>query len=417
MSDNIEHSLNEAEKEPMAKIDHWDLAKKMDLFSQHDEAPGFPFYKENFIILRNELLNFWREEHRKLGYQEIETPIILKNDLWIKSGHWDYYKDNMYWFENGDEIEVVKPMNCPGGVLVYKEDIHSYRELPLKIAELGQVCRRELSGNIQGLFRTRAFTIDDAHIYLRADQISKAVAEVIDLLEYIYQILGFNYQIALSTRPEKSIGSNENWEKATKSLKQVLDDKKLPYIIKEGEGAFYGPKIDFDIEDSLQRQWQCGTIQLDFNLPERFDLNYQNAEGELEQVILIHRAIFGGIERFIAILLEHFAGKLPLWLAPVQFLLLNIGDQNIDYLKQVAAKLRLHSFRVKVDLRDESLNKRIREGIIQRINYVIIIGDREEQTQTISIRRRDNKKVNNITLDKFLEQVCQERDQKILPKY
>jgi threonyl-tRNA synthetase len=399
-----------------ASIDHRRIGVDMDLFSFHDEAPGFPFYKENFLIIRDELLNFLKEEQKKLGYQQIETPIILRNDLWIASGHWDYYRDNMYWIEQeNDLIEVIKPMNCPGGVLVYKEKIHSYRELPLKISEFGRIHRKELSGTIQGVFRTRGLIQDDAHIYLQKHQISEIIHEVMDLLELIYRVLGFKYKIYLSTRPEKSIGSDENWQESIAILQQVLDDRKANYQIKEGEGAFYGPKIDFDIADSLGRNWQCGTIQLDFNLPERFDLIFQNEDGKKERVFLVHRAIFGGVERLIAVLLEHYNGKLPLWLSPVQIMLINIRKENLDYLKEIKMQLDKHGFRVEIDDRNESIEKRIREGSIRKINYFIIIGDKEVKNKSISVRRRDNKRFNDLSLEKFIDQLLIEKnDKKIL---
>ncbi|NHK30956.1 MAG: threonine--tRNA ligase [Asgard group archaeon] len=399
-----------------ASVDHRQIGVDMDLFSFHDEAPGFPFYKENFLIIRDELLNFLKEEQKKLGYQQIETPIILRNDLWIASGHWDYYKDNMYWIEQeNDLIEVIKPMNCPGGVLIYKEKIHSYRELPLKIAEFGRIHRKELSGTIQGVFRTRGLIQDDAHIYLEKHQINEIIHEVMDLIELIYGALGFKYKIYLSTRPEKSIGSEDNWQESITILQHVLDDRKTNYQIKEGEGAFYGPKIDFDIADSLERNWQCGTIQLDFNLPERFDLIFQNEDGKKERVFLVHRAIFGGAERLIAILLEHFKGKLPLWLSPVQIMLINVRKENLDYLKDVKMQLDKHGFRVEIDDRNESIEKKIREGSIRKINYFLIIGDKEVKNKSISVRRRDNKRFNDLSLEKFINQLLIEKnDKKIL---
>lgn len=399
-------------------IDHRQIGVDMDLFSFHDEAPGFPFYKENFLIIRDELLNFLKEEQRKLGYQQIETPIILRNDLWIASGHWDYYKENMYWMEQeNDVIEIIKPMNCPGGVLVYKEKIHSYRELPLKIAEFGKIHRKELSGTIQGVFRTRGLIMDDAHIYLQKHQIGETIHEVMDLIELIYGALGFKYKIYLSTRPEKSIGSDENWQESIAILQRVLNDRNVNYQIKEGDGAFYGPKIDFDIDDSLGRSWQCGTIQLDFNLPERFDLIFQNEDSKKERIFMVHRAIYGGIERLIAILLEHFKGKLPLWLSPIQFMLINIRKENLDYVHEVKKQLDKHSFRVVIDDRNESIEKRIREGSIRKINYFIIIGNKEVNNKSISVRRRDNKRFNNIFLENFIEQLLIERNEKKIPDY
>ena len=412
---NSKDKLNNSDIVP---IDHRQIGVDMDLFSFHDEAPGFPFYKENFLIIRDELLNFLKEEQKKLGYQQIETPIILRNDLWIASGHWDYYKDNMYWIEqDNDVIEVIKPMNCPGGILVYKEKIHSYRELPLKIAELGIIHRKELSGTIQGLFRTRGLIQEDAHIYLQKHQISEIIHEIMDLIELIYRVLGFKYKIYLSTRPEKTIGSDENWQESIAILQQVLDDRKANYQIKEGDGAFYGPKIDFDIADSLERNWQCGTIQLDFNLPERFDLVFQNEDGKKERVFLVHRAIFGGVERLIAVLLEHCKGKLPLWLSPVQIMLINIRKENLDYLNEIKMQLDKHGFRVEIDDRNESIEKRIREGSIRKINYFIIIGNKEVKNKSISIRRRDNKQFNNIFLKNFIGHLLIERNEKKILDY
>ena len=395
--------------------DHRILSAEMDLFSFHDESPGFPFYKENFLIIRDALLDFLKSRQQQQGYYFIETPLILRNDLWVASGHWDNYSENMYWMKSDNQIEVIKPMNCPGGVLVFKEKIHSYRELPIKIAELGSVVRRELSGNVNGLFRTRGFLMDDAHVYMMKEQIKLVLHEIIDLIEYIYNLLGFEYIVSLSTRPAKSIGSDENWGVAIEALKQVLEERKKPYNIKEGDGAFYGPKIDFDIQDSLGRNWQCGTIQLDFNLPERFDLRYQNSDGNYERIIMIHRAILGGVERFIAILLEHLQGKLPLWLSPQQIRIVNINDDNLEYAWKIQKKLK--DYRVSLDNRQMSLQKKIREAILEKVNYIVIIGSKEVRSGNISVRRRDKKQFNNISINSFKKLLRNEIKNKLLAEY
>ncbi|HHU77473.1 MAG TPA: threonine--tRNA ligase, partial [Clostridiales bacterium] len=318
--------------EEAKKRDHRKLGKELDLFSIQEEGPGFPFFHPKGMIVRNQLEDFWRQEHTRRGYQEIKTPVILNGDLWMRSGHWDHYKENMYFTKIDEEDYAVKPMNCPGSMLVYRRKIYSYRDLPLRMCELGLVHRHELSGVLHGLMRVRCFTQDDAHIFMLPEQIKDEIIGVIDLIDYFYSLFGFNYHVELSTRPEDSMGSQEDWDRATNALREALEERKIEYKINEGDGAFYGPKIDFHLEDSLGRTWQCGTIQLDFQMPERFDLTYVGSDGEKHRPVMIHRVVFGSIERFIAILIEHFAGAFPAWLAPVQVKLLSITDRSNEYI-------------------------------------------------------------------------------------
>lgn len=335
------------------KRDHRKLGKELDLFSIHEEGPGFPFFHPKGMIVRNILESFWREEHTKAGYQEIRTPLILNEALWHQSGHWDHYKENMYFTNIDDDDYAIKPMNCPGGILVYKNSMHSYRDLPLRLSELGIVHRHELSGALHGLMRVRCFTQDDAHLYMTKEQIKEEVVGIIKLIDKFYKLFGFEYFVELSTRPEDSMGSDEDWEIATNGLREALDSIGKEYRVNEGDGAFYGPKIDFHLKDCIGRTWQCGTIQLDFQMPERFDLSYIGADGEKHRPVMVHRTIYGSVERFIGILIEQYAGAFPTWLAPVQVKLMNITDSQYDYLKKVEEALKENNIRVEIDTRNE----------------------------------------------------------------
>lgn len=401
--ENYLHRIEEAKKR-----DHRKLGKELDLFSLHEEGPGFPFFHPKGMIIRNILEDFWRREHKKRGYQEVKTPIILHENLWKQSGHWDHYKENMYFTTIDDEGYAVKPMNCPGGMLLYKRKMHSYRELPLRLAELGLVHRHELSGVLHGLMRVRCFTQDDAHIFMLPSQITEEIIGVIDLVDYFYKIFGFNYRVELSTRPENSMGSDEMWEKATNALKEALDIKGIDYKVNEGDGAFYGPKIDFHLEDSIGRTWQCGTIQLDFQMPERFDLTYIGQDGEKHRPVMIHRVIFGSIERFIGILIEHFAGAFPLWLAPVQVKVIPITDKHHEYANKVANMLEQKDIRVEVDYRNEKVGYKIREAQLEKIPYMLIVGDKEEAEGTVSIRARKEGDIGTERMDTFINKLMNE---------
>ncbi|MDD4772462.1 MAG: threonine--tRNA ligase [Eubacteriales bacterium] len=389
--------------EEAKKRDHRKLGRELDLFDIHDEGPGFPFFLPKGMILRNLLEDFWHEEHRKNGYQEIKTPIILNQELWHRSGHWDHYKDNMYTTKIDDVDYALKPMNCPGGMLVFKRKIHSYRDLPQRLAELGLVHRHELSGALHGLMRVRCFTQDDAHIFMTPEQTEDEIIGVMNLVDKFYNIFGFKYKMELSTRPENSMGSDEQWEIATEALRRALDKTGKPYIINEGDGAFYGPKIDFHLEDSLGRTWQCGTIQLDFQMPERFDLNYIGQDNERHRPIMIHRVVFGSIERFIGILTEHYAGAFPLWLAPVQIQLLPITDSNNDYCDSVYEKLTASGFRTECDKRNEKIGYRIREAQLAKIPYMLVLGDKEQSAGAVAVRsRKEGDKGIVMSVDEFI---------------
>ena len=374
--------------EEAKRRDHRKLGKELDLFDIMEEGPGFPFFFPKGMILRNLLEDYWREEHRKAGYQEIKTPIILNQDLWHRSGHWDHYKDNMYVVKIDDNDYAIKPMNCPGGMLAYKRKPHSYRDLPERMAELGLVHRHELSGALHGLMRVRCFTQDDAHIFMTPEQIEEEIEGVVRLIDSFYRVFGFKYNLELSTRPENSMGSDEQWEMATNALKNALDKLGKAYEINEGDGAFYGPKIDFHLEDSIGRTWQCGTIQLDFQMPERFDLTYVGQDGEKHRPVMIHRVVFGSIERFIAILTEHYAGAFPLWLAPVQVKIVPISENQSKYAHQVCNKLVAKGIRAEVDDRNEKMNYRIREAQLQKIPYMLVLGDKEKEAKTVAVRNR-----------------------------
>ena len=395
--------LEEAEKR-----DHRKLGKELDLFSFHDEGVGFPFFHNKGMILRNILEDYWKKEHRESGYTEVKTPILLNKALWVKSGHWDHYKENMYFTKIDGEDYAIKPMNCPGGILIYQNSLHSYRDLPLKVAELGLVHRHELSGVLAGLFRVRCFTQDDAHIYMTPEQIKDEIKKVIDLTDRIYKKFGFSYHVELSTKPENAMGSDEIWENATNGLRQALKDKKIDYTVNEGDGAFYGPKIDFHLKDCLGRSWQCGTIQLDFIMPEKFDLFYIDKNGDKKRPVMLHRTILGSIERFIGILIENFAGAFPLWLAPVQAIIVPVKEENIDYANKVVQSLQEKGIRTELSAGSETLSKRIREAEIQKIPYILVIGDKEEKKKNIAVRKRKKGDIGSMTIAKFCDIILKE---------
>ena len=394
--------------EEAARRDHRKIGKEMNLFMFCDEGPGFPFFLPNGMVLKNTLIDYWREIHRKAGYVEVSTPLIMNRHLWETSGHWDHYKDNMYSTVIDGEDYCIKPMNCPGGVLVYRSQPHSYRELPLRVGELGLVHRHELRGALHGLFRVRCFTQDDAHIFMRRDQISDEIANVVHLINSVYDKFGFKYFVELSTRPEDSMGSDEDWEDATNGLKNALEKLNMPYIINEGDGAFYGPKIDFHLEDSLGRTWQCGTIQLDFQMPLNFHLEYVNEAGEKERPIMIHRVCFGSIERFIGILTEHYAGKFPIWLAPVQVKVLPVSEKTLDYARGVAEKLEDAGVRVVLDESNEKIGYKIRQAQqVDRVPYMLVLGAKEAEAGTVSVRDRKGE-TTTMSADEFLNSVKEE---------
>ena len=396
--------LEEAEKR-----DHRRIGKEMGLFMLCDEAPGFPFFLPKGMALKNALIDYWREIHSRENYVEVSTPLIMNRHLWETSGHWDHYKDNMYSTTIDDDIYCVKPMNCPGGVMVYKSSPHIYRDLPLRIGELGLVHRHELRGALHGLFRVRCFTQDDAHIFMRREQITDEIINVVHLINEVYEKFGFKYFVELSTRPEDSMGSDEDWEAATNGLKTALEKLNLPYTINEGDGAFYGPKIDFHLEDSLGRTWQCGTIQLDFQMPLNFQLEYINEKGEKERPIMIHRVCFGSIERFIGIITEHFAGKYPVWLAPTQAKVLLVSEKSAEYGTEVYEALRNAGIRTELDSRNEKIGYMIREAqMVDRVPYMVIIGQEEVANKTVSVRHRDTAKTETMPLSDFIEKIKKE---------
>lgn len=396
-------------QEEAAKRDHRKIGKEMKLFMLCEEAPGFPFFLPNGMMLKNTLIDYWRELHARENYVEISTPMIMNRKLWETSGHWDHYKDNMYSTTIDEETFCIKPMNCPGGVMVYKSRPHSYRELPMRIGELGLVHRHELRGALHGLFRVRCFTQDDAHIFMRKEQITDEIMSVVHLINEVYNKFGFKYFIELSTRPENSMGSDEDWEAATNGLKSALEKLNLSYKVNEGDGAFYGPKIDFHLQDSLGRTWQCGTIQLDFQMPINFGLEYIDENGKKERPIMIHRVCFGSIERFIGILTEHFAGKFPVWLAPTQAKVLLVSEKSAKYGDQVYNTLRNAKVRCEIDNRNEKIGYMIREAqMVDRIPYMIIIGQKEVETNTISVRNRDTSKTETMLLDEFVKKITSE---------
>ena len=404
----LEEYLNMLEE--AKKRDHKKLGKELELFMIAPEGPGFPFFLPKGMVLRNVLEDFWRDIHRKNGYVEIKTPMILNEELWHRSGHWDHYKENMYTTKIDNVDYGIKPMNCPGGMLVYKSKMHSYKDLPIRAGELGLVHRHEKSGELNGLFRVRCFTQDDAHIFCLPEQIEAEIAGIMKLVDEVYSIFGFEYTVELSTRPEDSMGSDEQWEMAEGALKKVLKDMNMPYEINEGDGAFYGPKIDFHIKDSLGREWQCGTIQLDFQMPERFDLTYIGEDGEKHRPVMLHRVIFGSIERFIGVLIENYAGAFPTWLAPVQVELLPIADTHVEYANQVKAKLEDVGIRVELDDRNEKIGYKIREAQLQKIPYMLILGDKEKEKGTVGVRSRKDGDIGAMDLDDFIAKIVEEID-------
>lgn len=394
--------------EEAAKRDHRKLGKELDLFSLHEEGPGFPFFHPNGMVIRNELINYWREVHRKFGYQEIKTPMILNRKLWETSGHWDHYKENMYFTKIDGEDYAIKPMNCPGGMLVYLTQQHSYRDLPLRLGELGLVHRHELSGALHGLMRVRNFTQDDAHIFMLPSQIEGEIQKTIDLFDQVYSTFGLTYHAELSTRPDDSMGSDEVWELATNALKNALEHRGLKYVINEGDGAFYGPKIDFHLTDSIGRTWQCGTIQLDMLMPEKFDLTYIGEDGQKHRPVMIHRVVYGSIERFIGILIENYAGAFPAWLAPVQVKILPISDKYVDYAYEIKRKMFDLGIRVEVDDRNEKIGYKIREAQVKKVPYSIIVGENELENKNISVRKRREKETVPMDTDTFINNLLEE---------
>ena len=398
--------------EEAKKRDHRKLGRELGLFALLDEGPGFPFFLPKGMVLRNTLLDYWRSVHKRYGYVEISTPIILNQDLWHRSGHWEHYKDNMYTTVIDDMDYAIKPMNCPGGMLVYNLEPHSYRELPLRMAELGLVHRHELSGALHGLFRVRCFTQDDAHIFMTWDQMEEEIQNVVRLFDEVYSIFGLTYQIEVSTMPEDHIGDEKTWEFATETLKTAIEHMGKTYVINEGDGAFYGPKLDFHLADSLGRTWQCGTIQLDMQMPERFELEYTGPDGEKHRPVMIHRVVLGSIERFIGIITENYAGAFPLWLAPVQIKVMPITDRTKEYAQEIADKLDALGFRVETDFRSEKIGYKIREAQMQKIPYMLVLGDKEAEAGTVSVRTREGGDEGAMNLDEFIGKITVQRDTK-----
>ncbi|MDR1321678.1 MAG: threonine--tRNA ligase [Gracilibacteraceae bacterium] len=401
--------------EEAKRRDHRKLGQELDLFSLHEEGPGFPFFHPKGMILRNALEDFWRREHLKRGYDEIRTPIILRRELWEESGHWDHYRENMYFTQIDGEDYAIKPMNCPGGMIMYKTKLRSYRDLPIRCGELGLVHRHELSGVLHGLLRVRNFTQDDAHIFMTPAQVKEEIVGVIDLVDYFYKTFGFAYEVELSTRPENSMGAAEDWEQATGALAEALNARGVAYKINPGDGAFYGPKIDFHLKDCLDRTWQCGTIQLDFQMPEKFDLNYIGEDGEKHRPVMVHRTIYGSIERFIALLTEQYAGAFPLWLAPVQARVLPISDRHGEYAARVRSALTAAGIRAEVDGRREKLNYKIREAQVEKIPFTLVVGDAEEQENSVAARRYGRQDSEQMSLDALIALMGEELRAKKLP--
>ena len=394
--------------EEAKKRDHRKLGKELGLFMLTDEGPGFPFFLPKGMVLRNTLIDYWREIHKKYGYVEVSTPMILNRQLWERSGHWDHYKNNMYTTKIDDEDFAIKPMNCPGGMLVYASEPHSYRDLPLRCGELGLVHRHELSGALHGLFRVRCFTQDDAHIFMTREQMKDEIKNVVRLFDEVYSTFGLNYEIELSTMPEDHIGTEAEWEENQNILKDAITDMGKSYVVNEGDGAFYGPKLDFHIEDCLGRTWQCGTIQLDSQLPERFQLEYTGADGEKHRPIMIHRVVFGSIERFIGVITEHFAGAFPVWLSPVQARVMPITDRAADYARQLAERLDQEGVRVDTDLRNEKIGYKIREAQMQKLPYMLVVGDKEAEAGTVSVRTRGGVDLGAMPVDDFIAKIKEE---------
>lgn len=396
--DNYLHMLEEAKKR-----DHRKLGKELGLFTIMDEGPGFPFFLPNGMVLRNTLIDYWREVHKRYGYVEISTPMMLNRSLWERSGHWDHYKENMYTTVIDDTDFAIKPMNCPGGMLVYKLQPHSYRDLPLRMGELGLVHRHELSGALHGLFRVRCFTQDDAHIFMTWDQMKDEIKGVVRLFDEVYSVFGLTYQIEVSTMPEDHMGDEKDWDFATETLKAAVTEMGKDFVINEGDGAFYGPKLDFHLSDSLGRTWQCGTIQLDMQLPERFELEYTGADGEKHRPVMIHRVVLGSIERFIGVITEHFAGAFPLWLAPEQVKILPISDKFHVYAEEVRQQLDMAGLRVSVDTRSEKIGYKIREAQLHKIPYMLVIGEKEVESGTVSVRKRGEGDIGAMSIADFID--------------
>ena len=394
--------------EEAKRRDHRRLGKELGLFMLTEEGPGFPFFLPKGMVLKNTLIDYWREVHKRYGYVEVSTPMILNRHLWETSGHWDHYKENMYTTVIDGEDYAIKPMNCPGGMLVYKSEPHSYRDLPLRVGELGLVHRHELSGALHGLFRVRCFTQDDAHIFMTWDQMKDEIKNVVRLFDEVYSLFGLPYEIELSTMPDDHMGDEKDWEFAQETLKEAITEMGKSYVINEGDGAFYGPKLDFHLQDSLGRTWQCGTIQLDMQLPERFELEYTGADGEKHRPVMIHRVVFGSIERFIGVITEHFAGAFPVWLSPVQVKVMPITDRAADYAKSVAAKLDAAKVRVETDLRNEKIGYKIREAQMQKIPYMLVVGDKEAEAGTVSVRTRAGVDLGAMPLDEFMAKIGEE---------
>lgn len=384
------------------KRNHRKLGQELELFTSMEEAPGMPFFLPNGMVIRNELENLWRKKHQRAGYQEIKTPIMMKQELWEQSGHWDHYHENMYFSNVDEQNYALKPMNCPGAILIFNNKRRSYRELPIRYAELGLVHRHELSGSLNGLLRVRSFTQDDAHLFVRVDQIEQEIEKVLELIDEFYSHFGFDYKVELSTKPEEFMGSEEIWDQAEEALESVLKSKGMNYQVNPGDGAFYGPKIDFHILDSLGRSWQCGTVQLDFQMPQKFDCAYVGADNKLHCPVMIHRAIFGSVERFMAILIEHYAGEFPLWLSPVQAKIIPISDAQAAYADSVKSQLESAGFRVEIDDRTEKIGLKIREAEKQKIPYMLVIGDKEMENQSLALRKR---KVGNLGMMSIQETV------------
>lgn len=396
----LEEYLNMLEE--AKKRDHKKLGKELELFMMTGEGPGFPFFLPKGMVLRNVLEDYWRKIHTLNGYQEVKTPVMLNEELWHRSGHWDHYKDNMYTTKIDEQDFALKPMNCPGGMLVYKSKMHSYKDLPIRMGELGLVHRHEKSGQLNGLFRVRCFTQDDAHIFCLPEQIESEIINLMHLINQVYSLFGFTYTVELSTRPENSMGSDEEWATAENALKKALEHENMEYVINEGDGAFYGPKIDFHIKDSLGRDWQCGTIQLDFQMPERFDLTYIGQDGEKHRPVMLHRVVFGSIERFIGVLIEHYAGAFPTWLAPVQVKILTISDKQKAYANKIVEKLMNEGIRVELDDREEKIGYKIREAQLQKIPYMLIVGDKEVKTNAVGVRARKDGDIGQMPIDEFI---------------
>ncbi len=403
-----------AKLEEAKKRDHRKIGKEMDLFMLLDEGPGFPFFLPSGMILRNELEKFWREEHAKRGYIEIKSPLILNEQLWKTSGHWDHYQENMYFTKIDDVDFAVRPMNCPGAMLAYKRKLYSYRDFPMRVGELGQVHRHELSGALHGLMRVRTFTQDDAHLFMLPEQVQDEIIGIAQFIDDIYRMFGFKYHIELSTRPDDYMGELSDWEKAENALKAAIEKVGVEYVINEGDGAFYGPKLDFHLEDSLGRTWQCGTIQLDMQMPQRFDLTYIGPDGEKHRPVMIHRVIFGSIERFIGILIEHFAGKFPLWLAPVQVRLMTVTEKFVPYAEQVKEKLAAAGIRVELDARNEKIGYKIREARNQRVSYLCVIGEQEEQINALAVRSSKKGELGAMDVEAFTDLLLNEIKAKAL---